>query len=84
MPTAAPTAINGGTIGNVFVNANAWSASNPGSFTMNGGTVTNLYVEHDANYGATFKYNDGVRSSICICPKKTEMVSPLKSRRLRA
>ena len=55
----ALTAINGGTIGNVFVNANAWSASNPGSFTMNGGTVTNLYVEHDANYGATFKYNDG-------------------------
>lgn len=34
----ALTAINGGTIGNVFVNANAWSASNPGSFTMNGGT----------------------------------------------
>lgn len=55
----ALTAINGGTIGNVFVNANAWSASNPGSFTMNGGTVTNFYVEHDANYGATFKYNDG-------------------------
>lgn len=55
----ALTAINGGTIGNVFVNANAWSASNPGSFTMNGGTVTNLYVGHDANYGATFKYNDG-------------------------
>ena len=55
----ALTAINGGTIGNVFVNANAWSASNPGSFTMNGGTVTTLYVEHDANYGATFKYNDG-------------------------
>ena len=55
----ALTAINGDTIGNVFVNANAWSASNPGSFTMNGGTVTNLYVEHDANYGATFKYNDG-------------------------
>lgn len=55
----ALTAINGGTIGNVFVNANAWSASNPGSFTMNGGTVTNLYVEHDANYGATFRYNDG-------------------------
>ena len=55
----ALTAINDGTIGNVFVNANAWSASNPGSFTMNGGTVTNLYVEHDANYGATFKYNDG-------------------------
>ncbi len=26
---------------------------------MNGGTVTNLYVEHDANYGAKFKYTDG-------------------------
>ena len=57
--TGALTAINGGTIGNVFVNSNAYSASNPGSFTMNGGTVTNLYVEHDANYGAKFKYTDG-------------------------
>ena len=55
----ALTAINGGTIGNVFVNANAWSANNPGSFTMNGGTVTNLYVEYDVDYGATFEYNDG-------------------------
>ena len=57
--TGALTAINGGTIGNVFVNSNAYSANNPGSFTMNGGTVTNLYVEHDANYGAKFKYTDG-------------------------
>lgn len=57
--TGALTAINGGAIGNVFVNSNAYSASNPGSFTMNGGTVTNLYVEHDANYGAKFKYTDG-------------------------
>lgn len=57
--TGALTAINGGTICNVFVNSNAYSASNPGSFTMNGGTVTNLYVEHDANYGAKFKYTDG-------------------------
>ena len=57
--TGALTAINGGTIGNVFVNSNAYSASNPGSFTMNGGTVTNLYVEHDKGYGAKFKYTDG-------------------------
>ena len=57
--TGALTAINGGAIGNVFVNSNAYSASNPGSFTMNGGTVTNLYVEHDKGYGANFKYTDG-------------------------
>ena len=57
--TGALTAINGGTIGNVFVNSNEYSASNPGSFTMNGGTVTNLYVEHDKGYGAKFKYTDG-------------------------
>ena len=57
--TGALTAIHGGTIGNVFVNSNAYSASNPGRFTMNGGTVTNLYVEHDKGYGAKFKYTDG-------------------------
>ena len=57
--TGALTAINGGVIGNVFVNSNEYSASNPGSFTMNGGTVTNLYVEHDKGYGAKFKYTDG-------------------------
>ena len=57
--TGALTAINGGAIGNVFVNSNEYSASNPGSFTMNGGTVTNLYVEHDKGYGAKFKYTDG-------------------------
>ena len=57
--TGELTAINGGAIGNVFVNSNAYSASNPGSFTMNGGTVTNLYVEHDKGYGAKFKYTDG-------------------------
>ena len=55
----ALTAINGGTIGSVFVNSNEYSANNPGSFTMNGGTVTNLYVEHDKGYGAKFKYTDG-------------------------
>ena len=42
--TGALTAINGGTIGNVFVNSNEYSANNPGSFTINGGTVTNLYL----------------------------------------
>ncbi len=55
----ALTAINGGTIGSIFVNSNAWSAENPGGFTMNGGSVENLYVEYGNGYGASFTYNDG-------------------------
>ena len=43
--TGAMTAINGGTIGNIFVNSNEWSAKNPGGFTLTDGNVTNLYVE---------------------------------------
>lgn len=55
----ALTAINGGKVGNVFVNSNAWSAQNPGGFTMTGGTVENLYVEYDDGYGAAFTYEGG-------------------------
>ena len=55
----ALTAINGGTIGSIFVNSNAYSAKNPGCFTMNGGSVENLYVEYGNGYGASFTYNDG-------------------------
>ena len=55
----ALTAINGGTIGSIFVNSNEWSENNPGGFTMNGGSVENLYVEYGNGYGASFTYNDG-------------------------
>ena len=57
--SGALTAINGGTIGSIFVNSNEWSANNPGGFTMNGGSVENLYVEYSGGYGASFTYNDG-------------------------
>lgn len=62
----ALTAINGGTVGNVFVNSNAWSASNPGGFTMTGGNVKNLYVEYDAGYGATYTYQGGTIENLYI------------------
>lgn len=62
----ALTSINGGTIGNIFVNSNAWSASNPGGFTMTDGNVTNLYVEYDAGYGASFTYQGGTIKNLYI------------------
>ena len=55
----ALTSINGGKIGNIFVNSNEWSEKNPGSFTMNGGSVDNIYVEYDKGHGATFTYSNG-------------------------
>lgn len=64
--------INGGTIGNVFVNANEYSATNPGGFTMSNGTITNLYVEYDRakNYGASFTYNGGTITNLYIGTKE--------------
>ena len=53
------SAINGGTIGNIFVNANEYSASNQGAFTISGGSATNVYVEYGNGYGAQFTFNGG-------------------------
>lgn len=55
----ALTSINGGKIGNIFVNSNEWSEKNPGSFTMSGGSVDNIYVAYDKGHGATFTYSNG-------------------------
>lgn len=62
----ALTAINGGTIGNIFVNSNDWSANNPGGFTMNAGSVDNIYVEYSNPYGASFTYNGGKISHLYL------------------
>jgi len=51
-------AIDGGQVGKVFVNANAYSANNPGSFTLSGGYIDSVYVEYDSGYGATFNYQE--------------------------
>ena len=66
----AMTDINGGTVGSIFVNANEFSANNPGSFKMNNGTVENIYVEYDKGYGATFTYNGGTLNNLCISTVK--------------
>ena len=64
--TGAMTAINGGTIGNIFVNSNEWSAKNPGGFTLTNGNVTNLYVEYDAGFGGAFTYEGGTIENLYI------------------
>lgn len=57
-----------GTIGNVFVNANRYSANDPGMFSMMGGNVTNLYAEYDSpsRYGAQVIYNGGTIENLYI------------------
>ena len=62
--------IKGGTVGSIFVNANEFSATNPGSFKMNNGTVENIYVEYGNGYGATFTYNGGTLNNLCISTVK--------------
>lgn len=62
----ALVSINGGKIGNAFINSNEFSANNPGMFTLNGGEIKNVYVEYDAGYGAQFKYEDGTVKTLYV------------------
>lgn len=64
----ALVSINGGEIGNVFVNANEYSSNNA-SFKLDGGVIDNIYVEYDRGYGATFNYIDGTVNHILIALK---------------
>lgn len=73
------TNIESGTIGYAFVNANEYSANNPGSFVMNGGTIENLYVEYDKEYGASFTYKGGTINTLNISTTtsgKSTVVTP--------
>jgi len=58
--------IEGGYVGNLFVNSNSYSATDAGKFVMNGGTVENVYVEYDSNYGATFEYKSGEIENLMV------------------
>ena len=49
----------GGSIGDVFVNSNSYSAMGAGKFVLDGGNITNIYVEYDSGYGANFEYIKG-------------------------
>ena len=73
--------ISGGVIGSVFVNANSYSASNKGDFTMTNGTIENVYVEYADGYGAEFVYVDGVVNNLYVSTQTTgeaERVTPVK------
>ena len=51
--------ISGGTVGNVFVNSNSYSAIGAGKFVLDGGNIDNVYVEYDSGFGANFEYITG-------------------------
>lgn len=71
----ALASITGGTIGNVFVNSNSYSANNPGGFTLDGGTIENIYVEYDSGYGASFTFTSGTINNMRIAISETDGVS---------
>lgn len=73
--------ISGGVIGSVFVNANSYSSSNKGDFTILGGTITNVYVEYCDGHGAEFVYIDGVVENLYVSTKTSGVaveVTPVK------
>lgn len=74
--------VEGGTVDNVFVNANSYSANDQGAFAQAGGKVTNLYVEYAENQGADVLYGGGTLENLYIsttqgngaCKKVTPVV----------
>ena len=69
--TGALASITGGKVGSVFVNANAYSANNPGAFTLSGGEIDNIYVEYNEGHGATFTYQEGEIGKLYISTTET-------------
>ena len=62
--------VEDGTVDNVFVNANSYSANAQGGFAQAGGKVTNLYVEYAGNYGADVLYGGGTLENLYISTTK--------------
>lgn len=60
----------GGEVGNVFVNANSYSETDPGCFIMQAGHVTNLYAEYYENYGAQVIYGDATLDHLYLSTTK--------------
>ena len=61
-----------GTVGNLFVNANAYSANNKGGCEIAGGKVTNVYVEYGNGYGADLKFTGGEIENLYVATGKTD------------
>ena len=64
-------AINGGTVGKIYVNANEYSATNKGYFTMNNGNVESVYVEYDDTFGAEFNFVGGEIGKLYLSTQTT-------------
>ena len=64
--TGAIAAINGGTVGSIFVNTNEYSSNNPGSFALNGGTIENIYVEYYKGFGGAFTYTSATINNLYL------------------
>ena len=62
--------VENGTVDNVFVNANSYSANAQGGFAQAGGKVTNLYVDYAGNYGADVLYGGGTLENLYISTTK--------------
>lgn len=60
----------GGEVGNVFVNANSYSKTDPGCFIMQAGHVTNLYAEYCDTYGAQVIYGDATLDHLYLSTTK--------------
>ena len=61
--------ISKGYVGKMYINANDYSAKNPGKFTLIGGTIDSIYLEYDANYGAKLEYQNGTIGKLLISTK---------------
>lgn len=54
-------------IGSMFVNANEYSATNPGYATINEGVVVgDVFIEYTKNYGAVLNVNDAVIGNLIV------------------
>lgn len=63
--------INSGTYNNVFVNANASSASSKGKLTVNGGNIDSLWLEYANGYGADLTISGGDVDKLYIANKNS-------------
>lgn len=62
----AKVTVTNSTVGNAFVDANEYSATNPGFLKVNSGIFDNVYVEYDGGFGGTFNYVDGTISKLML------------------
>ena len=58
--------ITKGTVGKMYINANSYSAKNPGKFTLTSGTIESIYLEYDSNYGAKLEYVNGTIGKLLV------------------